>query len=132
MSPPDVQRLDQVFAVLSPELGVDTIAVTPTLYERLDADYGGFRGHTLVAIHEFSRPWGTWEMHPAGDEIVVLLSGQVRFRVRDEAGERSVELSQAGEFLVVPKGRWHTAETAVTTRLLFVTPGEGTAHESDA
>jgi hypothetical protein len=35
-------------------------------------------------------------------------------------------LRDAGSYVVVPKGVWHTARTSVATRMLFVTPGEGT------
>lgn len=125
-------RLEEVFAVLGPDLSVDTIEVTPTLYEQLDKAYNGFKGHTLIAIHGFSEPWGTWEKHPAGDEIVVLLSGCVQFRIRSDSTEQSVKLSAPGEYLVVPKGQWHTAETSCLSKLLFITPGEGTAHEGSS
>lgn len=131
MTGPDVHDLDAVFAVLRADLSVDTVAVTPTLYTELDQRYAGFKGHTLVAIHEFTRPWGSWEMHPAGDEIVVLLSGQARFRVRTGGGEEQLALSTPGQYLVVPRGCWHTAETTVATRLLFITPGEGTRHDHE-
>lgn len=129
---PEVLRLDETFAVLKSDLSVDTVAVTPALYEQLDETYDGFRGNTLVALHQFSRPWGSWEKHPAGDEIVVLLSGRVQFRIRSDSGEETVALAEPGEYVVVPKGLWHTAETSVPSKLLFITPGEGTAHEQGA
>jgi len=27
--------------------------------------------------------WDHWEMHPAGDELIVLLSGSIDFRLRN-------------------------------------------------
>jgi mannose-6-phosphate isomerase-like protein (cupin superfamily) len=131
MKSPEALRLDQVFAVLTDQLLVDTVEVSPTVYSELDETYNGFKGHALVAVHEFTQAWGSWEMHPAGDEIVVLLSGDITFRVRGASEEYSVKLSEPGEYLIVPKGRWHTAETGVPSRLLFITPGEGTEHEKD-
>lgn len=73
---PDVHRILDRFAILKPDLGVTTIEVGPTLYETLDKDFNAFKGHSLVSVHEFSEPWGSWERHPAGDEIVMLLSGK--------------------------------------------------------
>lgn len=128
MPDPATLRLDEVFAVLTPALAVDTVEVNPDLYTQLDERYAGFGGHVLVALHEFTQPWGSWERHPAGDEIVVLLSGHADFRIRAGAGERCVTLAAPGEYVVVPQGQWHTAETNVATKLLFVTPGEGTEH----
>jgi hypothetical protein len=40
-----------------------------------------------------------------------------------------VNLSRPDEYLLVPKGTWHTARTAVPTNMLFVTPGEGTENK---
>ena len=31
--------------------------------------------------------------------------------------------------VVVPKGTWHTARTSVPTKMLFVTPGQGTENK---
>ncbi len=130
MKPIETHQFNETFAVLKPDLSVDTVAPSPTLYERLNADYGGFKGHTLVSVHEFGEPWGSWERHPAGDEVVVLLSGRVTFRIRLDQDEARVELSTPGAYVVIPCGQWHTAETQVPARLLFITPGEGTQHES--
>jgi len=47
-------------------------------------------------------------MHPAGDEPVALLSGQAVFLLHRESGDESVELIEAGAFVIVPKGTWHS------------------------
>ncbi len=122
-------KLDDVFAVVKPGLGVDTLAVTPSLYGDLDDTYDGFGGHVLVSIHSFDADWPTWERHPAGDEIVVLLEGDARMVIRRDDGFTEIEMNQSGEFIVVPKGAWHTARTSVPTRMLFITPGEGTENK---
>ena len=124
--------LEQVFAVLKSDLSVETVEVTPDLYSKLDRDYDGFRGHSLLALHEFDRPWASWECHPAGDEVVVLLTGRVRLRIRKEAGEEAIELASPGEYAVVPRGCWHTADARTRSRMLFVTPGEGTENRAES
>jgi quercetin dioxygenase-like cupin family protein len=121
--------LSEVFAVLAPDQRVTAVPVTPTIYEQLDRDFGGFRGHVLVAKYAFDADWPTWERHPAGDEIVVLLSGAAEL-VLDRGGSReSMSLAQPGRYVIVPKGTWHTARIAKAAEMLFITPGEGTENE---
>jgi len=122
----DIRQIADTFAVLRPDLGVDAVPVTDDLYEKLDADYDAFRGHTLVSQHEFAADWPTWEMHPAGDELVLLLEGSVTFVLRTGAGDESVELTEPGSYVIVPRDTWHTARVTGTARMLFITPGEGT------
>ena len=97
-------------------------------YEALDTDFDGFAGHVLVSRHAFSEDWEGWEMHPKGDEIVALESGNIDFVLWIDGREQAVRLDTPGTCVVVPKGVWHTARPRRTTSLLFVTPGEGTEH----
>ena len=120
-------NLASTFAVLGPDLGATPVAVTPTVYEELDRRFGGFKGHVLVSIFGFDGDWPTWERHPAGDEIVCLLSGRATFLF--EGRSERAELSEPGSFVIVPKDAWHTAKTSVPTKMLFVTPGEGTENK---
>jgi quercetin dioxygenase-like cupin family protein len=69
-------------------------------------------------------------MHPAGDEIVCLLSGRVTFEF--EGRGHVAELSVPGTYVIVPRGTWHTAHTRVPTKMLFITPGEGTQNKAVA
>ena len=118
--------LAKTFVVLKPDRTTALVDVTPTVYEELDRRFDGFRDHVLVSTYAFDADWPSWERHPAGDEIVCLLSGNVRLVLERDGGEEIVQLSEPGTYVVVPKGTWHTARTSVPTRMLFVTPGEGT------
>ena len=118
------------FVVLKPDLHMDQIAVSPELYEQLDTDYGDFRSHTLISAHQFTEDWPTWEIHPKGDEMVVLLSGRAVFVLKRDSGEESTELSIPGSFVIVPRGCWHTARISEPTNMMFITPGEGTLNET--
>lgn len=82
----------------------------------------------LVSAFSFSEPWPTWERHPAGEELVMLLSGSALLLLEEAEGERAVELNSLGAYVLVPKGVWHTAKTTIATTLLFITPGAGTEH----
>jgi len=121
-----VRRLNEDFVVMRPNQNVDPVPVTSELYAELDARYGKFAGHTLVAWHEFSSDWNSWERHPAGDELVVLLHGAATMIVRAADREHSLSLTAPGDYCIVPAGLWHTAHVSRPTRMLFITPGEGT------
>jgi len=60
------------------------------------------RGGRLVGAFHNARDWDVWEMHPAGDEVVCLLTGAVDVVLDEPDGERVVEL-RAGETCIVPR-----------------------------
>ena len=121
--------LARTFAVISPALSVATVENAPTVYERLDREFDGFRGHVLVAQHSFAADWPTWERHPQGDEIVVLVSGSAEF-VLDRGGRHeTLRLGEPGSYVIVPRNTWHTARIASAATMIFITPGEGTENE---
>ncbi len=116
------------FVVLDADKTATLEPADAILYQRLEADYAGFHQCELVSCHEFDKDWTNWEIHPNGDEIVILLSGKLTFLLEKPNATESVTLENAGDFVVVAKNVWHTARTDVPTRALFVTPGENTAH----
>ena len=124
-----VDNLKEVFAVIKPDQSVEKIKVSPTIYQQLDENFDHFKSHQLVAIHEFSDDWGSWEVHPKGDEIVVLLSGEATFVLDVDGQHQEITLSKQGDYGVVPKNTWHTAKVNTPTTVLFITPGEGTDHK---
>ena len=67
--------LASTFVVLDGQLAATPVPVTPTLYPELDTRFGGFAGCLLVSEYTFTADWPTWERHPAGDELLVLLEG---------------------------------------------------------
>jgi mannose-6-phosphate isomerase-like protein (cupin superfamily) len=82
----------------------------------------------LMSAFTFSEPWRTWERHPAGEELVMLLSGAATVVLEEGGVERSVHLAKPGSYVLVPTNTWHTARTDVATTMLFLTPGLGTEH----
>ena len=121
--------IDRDFVVIGPDKEAFIERFDSTLYARLDRDYNGFKAHDLVSCYEFDRDWPSWEIHPNGDEIVILLSGKVTIVLQSDQGDQSIHLDKQGEFLIVPRNVWHTAQTANKTRMLFITPGEGTQNK---
>jgi len=125
---PGPYDLETMRPVLGPDGSATPKAVTPNFYAELDRDFGGFAGHVLVSQRAFAEPWGMWEMHPKGDEVVTLLSGEVDFVLWSGGGEKVLRVAQPGSYIVVPRGTWHTARPRKPTVMLFLTPGEGTRH----
>jgi quercetin dioxygenase-like cupin family protein len=124
-----VPDLASTFVVIQPDHSAVPVLVTPTVFDELDRRFDGFEGRILVSSFSFDADWPTWEIHPAGDEIVCLLSGDVRMILDRDGTEDVVHLRVPGSFVIVPKGTWHTARTSTPTRALFVTPGQGTRNK---
>ncbi|PKM26759.1 MAG: cupin [Gammaproteobacteria bacterium HGW-Gammaproteobacteria-13] len=82
----------------------------------------------LMSAFSFSADWPSWERHPAGEELVMLLSGSAVLLLEEANGERELLLDMVGNYVLVPQGVWHTARTTQPSTLLFLTPGAGTEH----
>lgn len=121
-------ELSRTFVVLDPGLAATPMAVGPALYQELDARFSGFRQCLLVSEYVFDRDWPTWEMHPAGDEILYLLEGAAELWLRVDGETRVVPFDHSGASVIIPRGTWHTAHIATRARMLFITPGEGTVN----
>ena len=102
------------------------LEVTPDFWQQLDARRD-LHGGRLVSAYRFTEDWASWERHPAGDEMVIQLSGAMDFVVEDGGGERIVSL-RGRAALVVPRGVWHTVRVREPSEAIFVTRGEGTEH----
>jgi mannose-6-phosphate isomerase-like protein (cupin superfamily) len=81
----------------------------------------------IVIVNRQAETWRQWERHPAGEEVVFLLSGRVDLIQEVDGIERRIELT-SGMALVNPPGVWHTADVHEPGDALFITPGRGTEH----
>ena len=68
-----------------------------------------------------------WESHPAGDEVVICLSGSVRVVREVEGAQREVVLLP-GTATINPAGIWHAVHFVVAGSILTITPVAGTEH----
>ena len=66
-------------------------------------------------------------MHPAGDEVVALLSGEVDLILEEGSHEITVSL-KGRRTLIVPQGTLHRAVVREPGDMLFITRGAGTQH----
>ena len=81
----------------------------------------------LVTLGRQDAPWDSWERHPAGEEIVVLVSGRVDL-IQEIDGEERVVALTPGTAVINPRNVWHTANVHEPGDALFITPGRGTEH----
>lgn len=108
---------------------VDEIPVSESFWAELAAGKHSNLDHgRLMSAFTFSEPWPTWERHPTGAELVMLLSGAATLVLHESGQEHTVRLSKPGSYVLVPQNVWHTARTSVPTTMLFLTPGAGTEH----
>jgi quercetin dioxygenase-like cupin family protein len=82
----------------------------------------------LVSLYDFAESWDSWEMHPAGDELVVCIAGALTLIQERADGSFHAEPLSAGEYAINPAGVWHTADVAEPATALFVTAGLATQH----
>jgi mannose-6-phosphate isomerase-like protein (cupin superfamily) len=118
-TPPRAATRDEMTAQRRASISRRPISRSPT--DRREADRSRARfladdrqrddlAARLVAIFAYDADWTSWEVHPDGDEIVVLLSGAVDLVLDAAGGQRTVELRDRGA-AVVPRGIWHTPRT---------------------
>lgn len=82
----------------------------------------------LVSMFTFSGDWDSWEMHPAGDEVVICVSGAMTIHQELADGTARTVTIGAGEYAINPPGAWHTADIMGEATAVFITAGEGTQH----
>lgn len=81
----------------------------------------------LVTWFEMTADWDSWEVHPAGEEVVLCVSGRFRLHQESDGVTTAIEVG-AGEYVINPPGVWHTADVIEPGSGLFITPGQGTSH----
>ena len=104
------------------------LPVDEQFWPKLMSGAFGLDDGRLFSRGSMDATWKQWEMHPAGDEIVMLLSGVVDFVLELDGGEQIVTLDAPMSFVVVPAGVWHTARVHEPGEAIYITPGKGTEH----
>lgn len=116
-------------------LGPGATAVAQPPFAGMDwyAEYGarhdadGAEGR-LVSHYSFTEDWDSWEMHPAGDEVVLCLAGAITVHQEMADGSKATVALAPGDYAINPPGCWHTADIADAATCLFITAGLGTEH----
>ena len=85
----------------------------------------------VLALHQVNGPhdvhYPVWEMHPAGDELLILASGCLSLEFRGTETPLALP-SQAA--VIVPAGVWHRLVVHEPSVLVAITPRFNTVHEA--
>lgn len=113
--------------------GATAISQPPFTGMEWYAAYGARHGNDgaegrLVSMHRFTGSWDSWEMHPAGDEAVICLEGEMLILQEHGDGTTDEVRLRAGEYAVNLPGTWHTADIVGEAVALFITAGLDTQH----
>ncbi len=115
------------FAHLRADATANVLEVNETFWQDLSqGQFGNFQDEYLVSTLAFDKDWPVWEMHPQGDEVVVLISGALDIVIEKKTGNKVISMSGSASWAIVPKGVWHTVRVHEPSVVLFITPGEGT------
>ena len=118
-------------------LGLGATAIVQPEFTGMDwyADYmarypdDGTEGR-LVSMYTFTEDWDSWEMHPAGAEVVLCVAGSMTIHQEMADGSKATVTLGAGDYAINPPGAWHTADVAESATAVFVTAGWGTEHKA--
>jgi quercetin dioxygenase-like cupin family protein len=84
----------------------------------------------LVTMYTFKTSWDMWEMHPAGDEVVLCTAGSITLHQEWPDGRVATVTVGPGDYVINPPGVWHTADVSEEATVLFITAGLGTEHRA--
>lgn len=124
----NIFQVVDTFVALDDACGAKPLPVTNDFWEKLSQGRLGTFSR-LVSAYTFTEDWSSWEKHPAGEEFVCLLEGDVEFVLEQDGSATRVALNRSGSYILVPANTWHTAKIRKPSKMLFITPGEGTEHK---
>ena len=127
-------RLDETYAFLK-DGGSAPLVPTAGLWQELMSGQPKSEGAMLlstgdgwlVALYTIDTDTPAWEMHPSGDELLTMLSGEMEVVFERAGGEASITI-RTGETCRVPRGTWHRQVVRQAGRYLGMTYGRGTQH----
>ena len=121
--------LERSYVHLSDGPDAREIEVTPDFWQTI-GERPDLMGGRLVVAARFTADWPHWEMHPAGEELVVLVSGALDFVLEHADGGRETLPLRGRGALLVQRGTWHYARVHEACEMWFVTYGAGTRHRA--
>ncbi len=83
-------------------------------------------GRIVMTAHT-AKSWDVWESHPAGEEVVIVISGKAEFIQLIDGVEQRVVVGP-GQAIINPAGVRHTANVIEAFTAVYLTPGPGTEH----
>ena len=121
--------IDRTYIRLDDGPAVTPVPVGPDFWQKIGERPELQEGRLLTFFH-LGPGNAHWEMHPAGDEILFLISGATTVVLEEGKIRRRVQLN-GGEAFIVPRGVWHCFEVSAPGDLLAITRGAGTETRDD-
>jgi hypothetical protein len=125
MAKPGAFDLSATFVHLDRGAAAAAVPLTRRFWAELRRGKRRFRGR-LMGVVRLAAHSDHWEAHPAGDELLLRLSGEMDVLLERRGRRRRVRLGARSPCCLVPRGVWHTIEVRRPGALLFVTPVAGT------
>ena len=121
--------LTQTYVHLEPGPGVHVLDVDERFWQTI-GDRTELQTGRLVMAGDTTADWDHWEMHPHGDELIMVVRGAVRIHLDapdDPTPTEPIELA-APQLVSMPAGTWHTMDVIEPARVVTITWGAGTQH----
>lgn len=116
--------LARTYVHLSALGGASAVDVDEHFWETLMRRDDLLEGRMLGLFH-LEQDSDHCEMHPSGDEVLILLAGAIDVVFHEANGDRVSRL-RGFQTCIVPRGVWHRVRVHAPSELLFITPGKGT------
>lgn len=124
ISTPTAFELVKTYFHLDNNTAIEAINVTDDFWSKIEERTNLHEGW-LVTNFQMDGDWTTAEIHPHGDEFILLISGAMNLILQYPDREEVIEM-RPHKVAIVPKGVWHTAKVFEPSLGLFITPGKGT------
>jgi mannose-6-phosphate isomerase-like protein (cupin superfamily) len=118
--------LQTTYLHLTDALDIDGVPIQEDFWSKIGEQTELHDGRLMMVCPEVET-WTRWEMHPNGDEVVMMLTGSLELVFDGPDGEQSLTL-KPHEAIVVPRGIWHRGILHEPGTALFITPGKGTEY----
>ena len=106
--------------------GATRAPFTPDFWPSLITGQTAAAGRWLLGAGRSDTSPLTWDRHPNGECVIILLSGSIDVVLDESSGERVAALRAAGDTCVIPRGVWHRQIVNEPSNRIFLTAGEGT------
>src|SRR5687768_10090281 len=90
--------LETTYLAVDGRGGVVRLPVDPDFWRTIDRNEA-LADASLLGVFPMQADWAHWEMHPAGDEVLVLLDGAATMIFEESGAQRRIEM-KAGTTLV--------------------------------
>jgi mannose-6-phosphate isomerase-like protein (cupin superfamily) len=108
----------------------DPIAVARTREAFDFFEFAPFNGASFAVFRGDGVDASDWELHDDTDELLFVLHGSVTVEILTDADSEDHHLT-AGQFVVVPKGRWHRHRDVRDLIEMYFTPGSSVSSEAE-